>query len=517
MNRYALLLALLGSLSCHSHGHSDAHSNEHGSGTNEERPTLSFTHWTEAEELFIELPALVRGMQSPCAAHVTKLDGFSPLAAGRVTVILSGTAGEERFEASIATSPGIFRPVVKAKTSGKRNLAVEIRSPEGSARHDLGEITVYDTVAGARTTAPAGPDSAGRIAFLKEQQWPIDFGTAVATERPIRSHLRATGIIRPRTDGELVVSAPVAGRVATSGRSLPQLGTRVTIGDTLGLLAPRLEAADLASLELAVTSADLELRYAQRELQRLENLRSEGAVPERRVQDAVHAVEEAKASQSAAKRRLDQFRLGQRTTGRGEGSVQLRAPLSGTITEVRVAPGAFVESGAVLFRITDLTQLWLEARVAEIDIGQLGMPRGASFRVEGQSDFVELSAESFVARGHVVDPDTRTLPLLFAVDNASGQLAPGAFARVLVVNGHEKTTLAVPESALVDDRGVFVVYVQQAGEAFERRIVRVGARDRGYVEVASGLRTGERVVTRGAWSVKLAASSGSIPAHGHAH
>lgn len=65
--------------------------------------------------------------------------------------------------------------------------------------------------------------------------------------------------------------------------------------------------------------------------------------------------------------------------------------------------------------------------------------------------------------------------------------------------------------------GMFVVFVQVEGEAFERRVVRLGARDRGYVEVLGGLHAGEHVVTRGAWSVKLAASSGSIPAHGHAH
>ncbi|MBK7153248.1 MAG: efflux RND transporter periplasmic adaptor subunit, partial [Sandaracinaceae bacterium] len=65
--------------------------------------------------------------------------------------------------------------------------------------------------------------------------------------------------------------------------------------------------------------------------------------------------------------------------------------------------------------------------------------------------------------------------------------------------------------------GMFVVFVQIEGEAFERRVVRLGARDAGYVEVLSGVLAGEHVVTIGAWSVKLAASSGAIPAHGHAH
>lgn len=517
MNRFAPLLCLASLASCHSHRQEGAEDRGHDHAPANGRPALSFTDWTDTSELFIEFPALVRGLESPGAAHVTKLDGFTPLSVGKVTLVVRGDSGEERFVSLAPSVPGIFRPVVKPVTAGRRRILVEVRAPGLSADHDLGEVTVFENVAAAHAAIPEAPTVAGLITFLKEQQWPIEFGTSRITERAIRSSLRATGSIRARSDGEVVVTAPVAGRVATSGRAFPRLGTRVTVNETLGILAPRLEAADLASLELAVTSANLEHRFAERERQRLETLFEEGVIPERRFQDAVHMVDEAQASLAAAKRRLDQFRLVQRTSGRGEGSVQLRAPLSGTVTEVNVAPGGFVEAGTPLFRVTDLTQLWLEAHVAEVDVGKLGTPRGASFFVEGMDAAIELPADAGIARGNVIDPVTRTLPLLFAVDNASGQLSPGAFARVLVVNGDERNALTVPESSLVDDSGVFVVFVQVEGEAFERRIVRVGIRDRGYAEVLSGIRDGEHVVTRGAWSVKLAASSGSIPAHGHSH
>lgn len=517
MKRLTTLLILGLVASCHSHPHKGGDDHGHGHDATDERPALSFTHWTHASELFIELPALVRGQESPCAAHVTKLEGFAALAEGRVNVVLRGESGEERFGSQAPAVPGIFRPIARPAGSGKRRLVVEVRAPGFSADHDLGEVTVFETVAAARVAIREEPEVSGRIPFLKEQQWPIEFGTAVVAERAIRPTLRATGSVVARSDGEVVVTAPVAGRVATSGRAFPRLAERVAANDLLGVLAPRLEAADLASLDLAIASANLELRFAERERQRLEGLRGEGAVPERRVQDAVHAAEAAQASLAAAQRRLNQFRRVQQTAGRGEGSVQLRAPLSGTITEVYVAPGAFLESGAPLFRVTDLTQLWLEARVPGADVGKIGTPRGASFLVEGIDEAIELPAEALIARGSRIDPRTQTLPVLFAVDNASARLPVGAFARVLIVNGEQRMALAVPESALVDDSGMFVVFVQLEGEAFERRVVRLGARDRGYVEVLSGVRAGEHVVTRGAWSVKLAASSGSFPAHGHEH
>lgn len=517
MKQLITLLMLLSANSCHSHSHEAGADPGRGHDAIDERPALSFTHWTEASELFIELPALVRGQESACAAHLTKLPAFAALAEGRVTVVLRGDGPEERFESQAPTVPGIFRPVARPASVGKRKLLVEVRADGFSADHDLGEVTVYENLAAARAAIPEKPEIAGRISFLKEQQWPIEFGTALAAERPIRPSLRATGVVRARSDGDVVVTAPVAGRVASAGRAFPRLGDRVGVDDQLAVLAPRLEAADLASLELAVRSAELEQRYAQREQERLEALRAEGAVPERRVLDAVHAADSAKASLTTAQRRLEQFSRLQRTAGRGEGVVQLRAPLAGTVTAVHGAPGGFVEAGTPLFRVTDTTQLWLEARVAEADVPRLGTPRGAEFFVEGIDSPIELSAEALVARGQVLDPLSRTLELIFAVDNAGARFAVGAFARALIATGDERPALAVPATALVDDNGTFVVFVQVEGEAFERRVVRVGIRDRGHVEVLSGVSAGEHVVTRGAWSVKLAASSGSVPAHGHAH
>jgi cobalt-zinc-cadmium efflux system membrane fusion protein len=514
-----LLAASIAAASCHCHDPSEEHGHDHDQGhaTKDPRPALSFTHWTDQTELFMELRALVVGQDSACAAHVTKVEPFAALASGSVTVLLRGSSGEERFESSAPSQPGIFRPVARPAASGQRRLIVEVRSEGLTSQHDLGDVTVYSTIEAAREAIPEEPEIPGRITFLKEQQWPIELGTVIAQERPLRQMLRVPGTIRARSDGDVVVTAPAAGRVATNGGEFPRLGARVAVGDLLGRLAPRLEAADLASLELAVTSAQLEVRFAEREKVRLEGLRGEGAVPERRVEDAAHVAEESRAALATAQKRLEQFRRVQRTAGGNEGSVQLRAPLSGSVTEIQTAPGAFVEAGAPLFRVTDVTQLWLEARVPESDAGQLASIRGASLVLEGSDDALELPADSLVGRGHLVDPVSRTLPVLFAVDNSSGRFAVGAFARAFLVQGEERRVLTVPESSLVDDGGITVAFVQVAGEAFERRVVRVGARDRGSVEVLAGIAAGERVVSRGAWSVKLAASSGAIPAHGHSH
>lgn len=481
------------------------------------RPDLSFTDWQGDSELFIELPALVRGLDSPCAAHVTRLHPFTALAQGRVTVVLRGDGGDERFTIEAPTVAGIFRPVARPTRAGKRRLVVEIESPELTASHDLGEIVVHEDLAAARAAAPDESEAPGRIVFLKEQQWVIDFATASAETRSMRPTLRTNGRIVARSDGDIEVTAPVAGRITSRAGVFPQLGAHVELDDVLAVIAPRLEAADLASLDLAVTSSTLELRFAQRERERLEALRKEGAVPERRVLDAMHAEEEASAALGTAQRRLGQFRRVQRTAGKGEGGVSLRAPLGGTITAIDIAPGSFVEAGASVLHIVDPTKVWLEARVPEVDAAQLSAPRGASVQIDGHPMPVELDADALVSRGSTIDSEDRTLRVVFAFDNTVSKVPIGAFARVALVTGDERTALTVPELALVDDGGAMVVFVQVQGEAFERRIVRTGLVDRGFVEILGGLAEGEHVVTTGAWSVKLAASSGSLPAHGHAH
>ena len=77
--------------------------------------------------------------------------------------------------------------------------------------------------------------------------------------------------------------------------------------------------------------------------------------------------------------------------------------------------------------------------------------------------------------------------------------------------------LAIPETALIEEQGVFYVYVQTAGESFQKREVKTGASDGKSIQILSGITAGERVVDKGAYQIKLATMSGTMPAHGHEH
>ncbi len=524
----ALLTTALG---CESNGHGMIHGHGHGHGhgpghgrEDAERPAEVVTLFSASTELFVEYPALVAGQESAFAAHLTWLSDFKPVPSGRVSVVLAGADGsEQRFEVNEPVVPGIFRPVARPEVAGKFSLAIELDVVDTSDRHDLGQVTVYPSVHDAIHAAKEGnAGELSEIAFLKEQQWQTDFATAPAQEQVLRASLVANGVLRPRRDGEVRVSTPAPGRLVTSGERFPWTGMEVERDQVIVEIAPQLAGdTDFASLELAVSQAQLSLDHAERELKRLEDLYKEGAVPAKRRIEAQHQEATARAELAAAESRLAQYHGTQRATG-GEaaGRIAVRSPIAGTVVQVSATPGAFLEEGEELFYVVDLDRLWLEVQIPEAEIGRVRSTTGAWFEVEGFDRRFQVDVEAggrVVSLGGVVHSRRRTVPLVLELANPARALRVGMFARVHVLTGESRGAIAVPIAAIVDEHGRDVVYVQTGGESFERRFVKLGIRDGAYVEVLQGLDAGDRVVTDGAYLIRLSAASTSLPVHGHAH
>ena len=510
--------AVLSLSACSEHGHehvsdgshppaADAgHGHEHGPGGEK------ITHFTDRTELFVEFPRLVVGEKSAFAAHLTTLADFRALAAGKVSVILSGGGQpDEVFSTSAPAQPGIFRPEATPRVAGVRELDVEVVGADFTVRHRLGPVTIHPDRKSA-DAVPGEHDEDG-IAFTKEQQWKVDFATAEVTRRVIRSAIAATGTLRARPDGEAPLTAPMAGQVQPSS-TFPHLGQVVKKGDILAYLSPRLGGdTDLASLRADARKARVALDLSAGERARLEGLFRDEAVPEKRVLAARAAEASARAGFDAAQGRLDQY-------GGGAGGVPLRAPASGAIADVRVSPGAFAQEGALLFHIADRRMLWLELRVSESDAARLATPSGASFRVEGIEkvfDIVPGRNGRLIATGGAIDSVTRTVPVIFEIPLPDERLRLGMGVKAQVYSGAARERVAVPGSAVVDESGVATVFVMSSGESFARRPVRLGARDGDWVEIVEGLEPGQRVVSRGAYLLKLAATGVGAIGHGHAH
>lgn len=480
---------------------------------------LAQTRFSDQTELFVEVPPLIAGEPSEVLVHLTRLFDFKPVAEGEVRVTLSGGDSlEGTFTAPAPARPGLFRVRVTPLGSGERRVRIALTSPALRDEHDLGAWTLYPDLEAAEAAAGAtGPDDGG-VVLLKEQQWRADFGTAVAARRLLRGSVPATGVLRPSADGEAHVTTPIDAHLRSAPEGFPYTGMPVTEGQIIAYLVPKLGGeTDVAGLELGVTRAASARDLARQERERLDSLWQQRSVPYREVLEARSVEEVAKAELVAARKRLAQVRR----TPEGEAAgVPIRSPIAGVVARVAVAPGGFVEEGDHLFHVVDAERLWLEARVAETDVGEIRRPAGAWFRVQGFDAVFEVTPRTgarLVAFGALVDPESRTVPVVFEFPRPDPRLRVGQAVSARVFTGEEQDALAVPAGALVNDAGTEVVYVQIGGERFERRLVRTGLRDGDFVAIEEGLLPGERVVSRGAYLVHLAAGAPAEAGHGHAH
>jgi RND family efflux transporter MFP subunit len=379
--------------------------------------------------------------------------------------------------------------------------------------HELGPVTVHAT--GERLIG-ADDRKGEAISFLKEQQWTLEFGTAPAEVRRLRQSLVVPAVVRPRPGGEAILAAPVPGRIDPAS-TVPVPGTMVRAGEVVARIIPRSDdLRDAAALRAALVEAEQDHGLAVRERDRAERLVEAEALPARRLDEARAALAAAESRLSAAKERWSRFEaVSQSGAGGLAGDAfAVRAPFGGVVSEVGFAPGATVEENEVLARVVDPDRVHVVGAVPETSASELGDVEGGELTLGGDSP-IALSRPLSV--GRVVEPVARTTEVRFALDNRSTRLPVGRSARLRLFVGAEVSGTAIPESAIVDDAGRPVAFVQTAGESFERRPVRLGAREGGWVLVLEGVEPGERVVSRGAYLVRLSAMSTQIPAHGHVH
>jgi hypothetical protein len=165
--------------------------------------------------------------------------------------------------------------------------------------------------------------------------------------------------------------------------------------------------------------------------------------------------------------------------------------------------------------VVDPSVVWVRARVPAGSAGAIRQGAVGTFRTEGATTWHPTGRRLTAAP--IIDSVSRTLSLVWEVANPLGVIPIGATATVAVPLGGEVQGVTVPVTAVIEEDGVPVVYVQVSGESFTRRVVRLGARAGARAVIADGVRPGERVVSGAAYQVRLASLGTSVPAHGHEH
>lgn len=486
----ALLLAFCTVQACGESPTPDADAPERAGGV--------ITLFTDSTELFMEHPALVVGVAGTFAAHLTDLTDFAPLRSGRIVLRFTPRDGGAPLVVTqdAPRVPGIYGPAPIFATAGTYDLVIEVDSPQAKDRIEVPGLIVYAT----EEDAPFDDGDDAGIPFLKEQQWKtagfrtdfVDSGSlAIAEDVP--------GEVAPAPDAAQVASAPAGGLLEFTP-STPAVGVRVRRDDVLARVRPTLGEGGASFAD-----ARARLREAEEEHARAERLLRAEAIPQRRMH-------EARVALDAAREALAAIGGGQITAG---GLLELRAPIDGVVIERWGTAGARVQAGTPIFSIVDPRRLWVTAFVPANVVARIDRNAVASVTPEGYAE-VRFRARPLGVSA-AVDSLTRAVRVSYALEGLREDIPVGTLARVAVPTRTRGSGIIVPASAVLEEDGNSIVFVQTSGERYELRLVQVEGGDGRRVLVRSGLAVGDRVVSGAAYQVKLASLSTAVPTHGHEH
>ena len=385
------------------------------------------------------------------------------------------------------------------------------------------------------------------------------------TERPAVALLQSTGTVEINQQQSQQATPLVGGRIERVNVSL---GDNVRAGAVLAVIASpqiaqmhgklheaetqqslaerNLERVLRAENRVAVLSAKARLDEAEATLRRVRRLVELGAGAgkdliaaetaqrtakadyefqsnislSREVQEARAAVETARVDVSHIR---DEMRALGAPVAEGErhdhdkdtSLVAVRAPVSGTVTERLVNAGAGVESGKPLFTIGNLSTVWIIANVPEAQLAQVHV--GTPVEVTASA----LGDARSTGRVAYIDPqlneDTRTARVRIEMANPGERLKTGMFAQVGFQAAGDGRELVIKSEALqrVGDRTVVFIPKEQEPGAFEVREIQVGAEASGYTRVLAGLEAGQKVVTKGSFTLKTQMMKGELGDHDH--
>jgi membrane fusion protein, heavy metal efflux system len=490
------------------------------------------TEWTDQMELFMEHPPLISGQEVQFIVHLTKVENFKPVLHGKLTLSFEPHAGKGIvIESDAPARDGIFLPTAIMPQADEYDFMLSYKGEGISETFDLGHVLVYANeaefdaslhVEDAHDHAHDDPADHSQdygqtnqmpdelVTFLKEQQWKTSFQTAFGIRMDVKASISAVAHIIPNQQGYAQVVAPVEGFINVQyNQNLAAPGSKVKAGDVLAIVSPHVGRAN------TWTERQLSFQHAQKNYQRAAGLLKRNAISEKEYEELeqVYLVEKA-----GYETLLSVYGADVENDKASPGQFQLKSPIDGIVSEVSVLPGQAITAGQKIMTVVDPSTVWLQADIFEKDYYQMGGTLGASLTVPGMTSSMHLQKDEFVLinKSDLVDEDSRTISVLYEIKNKDRLLKIGQVVQAEIYTSEQQHALCVPTSALLDEDERDIIFIQREGEAFEKRIVELGPTFYGWVSIKDGLQDGERVVTQGAYQLKLASvSTGIGQAHVH--
>ena len=341
---------------------------------------------------------------------------------------------------------------------------------------------------------------AGEISFKKALAEAVGLQTRKVEPGAFTDVIKTSGRVMVAQGEETTVVATVPGVVTFGNLSFVD-GTAVRKGQAILSLA----SSGLSDGNVAV-KAKIAYENAKKEYERMESLIGDKIVSAKDFELARLNYENAKVAWEAV--------AGKQTAN----GVSVVSPMNGYLKNLQVKEGDYVTVGQPLATISQNSRLVLRAEVSEKYYNYLPSVQSANFRTPYDNATYKLSdlRGRLLSYGKASDANSFYVPVTFEFDNR-GAIIPGSFVEIYLLTTPMEHVISVPVSALIEEQGVYSVYVREHEEAYRKVAVRLGADNGSEVQILGGLKAGDEVVTEGAYQIKLASASNAIPAHTHNH
>ncbi len=337
------------------------------------------------------------------------------------------------------------------------------------------------------------------IAFSKEQAKLVGLSTETVSPGTFYQAIKTSGQIQASQGNEVVIAATSNGIVSFTNPSITD-GSAVNAGQSVVTISAKklLEGDPAAKAKIAYD-------IALKEYQRAEGLVKDQIISAKEFEQVKLRYETARTAYEAQASNI---------TASG---VSVTSPISGYIKNRLVAQGEYVSVGQPIATVSQNKRLQLRAEVSENNFKMLKSISSANFKPAYDNIVYKLSDLNgrLLSYGKSSGDQTFYIPVTFEFDNI-GDIIPGAFTEVYLLSSPQENIISVPVSSVTEEQGLNFVYLRLDEEGYKKQEVTLGQNNGERVQILSGLNKGDKVVVKGVYQVKLAATSSVMP-EGHSH
>jgi len=381
------------------------------------------------------------------------------------------------------------------------NHATEAHKHEG-CDHDHDHVGHSHEGHNHESPAPAGVHEEGgsdEIVLSKEKAQAAGVKSETVQAGTFHQVIKTSGQVLAAQGDEATAVATIAGIVSFRSKILE--GMDVNRGTTLLTVS----AKNMVDGD-PVQRARVTYETAKKEYERMQPLVKSQIVSQKDFNQAEQNYENARISYEA---------MAKNHSGGGQA---ITSPIPGFVKSILVKEGDYVEVGQPLVSITQSRRLFLRAEVSEKYYPYLRTISSANFKTPYDNTVYQLGelGGKLLSFGKSSGDNSYYVPVTFEFDN-KGDVLPGSFVEIYLLSSPMNQVISLPHTALTEEQGSYFVYLQLDDECYKKQEVTLGADNGQNVQILSGITSGDRVVTHGAYQVKLASASNVLPAHSHEH